>query len=86
MDAIWNAAIHTPWWVYFLFIYLMFIGYKSSKTGVVPLGKLYVLPAIFLAMSVETLISNFNITPFVFGIWFVSILLGAGLGWLQTQN
>ena len=83
MDAIWNAAIHTPWWVYLLFVYLMFIGYKASKTGVLPLGKLVILPAVFVAMSIETLINSFKITPLLFGIWLLSILLGAGLGWLQ---
>lgn len=83
MDAIWNAAIHSPWWVYVLFIYCMFIGYKASKTGIVPLGKLIALPAIFLAMSIETLINSFKITPFLFGVWIFAIIVGTGLGWLQ---
>jgi Family of unknown function (DUF6622) len=81
VDTIWNAAVNTPWWVYLLFIYLMFVGYKASKGGVVSLTKLIILPAIFLAMSVETLVFSFKITPLSVIAWILSLLLGTVLGW-----
>jgi len=82
METFWNAAVNTPWWVYLLFVYLMFVGYKASKKGVVPLIKLVILPAIFFVLSLETLVSSFKISLLSFVVWFLSLFVGAVLGWL----
>ena len=81
--SIFEAAINTPWWVYILFIYLLFIGIKASKPAVVHIAKLAAIPLVFTYLSLETLILSFNINVLSVGTWLISVLAGIGLGvWL----
>ena len=81
-DTIWQAAIHTPWWVYLLMLYVLIIGIKASKGRIVSLKKLCIIPVIFIAMSIHTLVTSFKITPFSVTTWLMTILIGTLLGWL----
>lgn len=83
MKPIWPFLVNTPWWVYVLFFYLMFIGYRASKTHVVSLIKLCIIPAIFLFMSVHTLMTSFQINALSVGTYTGALVLGAVLGFYQ---
>lgn len=83
IETIWQILIHTPWWVYLLFAYLIFIGVKASKTRAVPFLKLLVAPVIFTWMSVDTLTGDVGLSGYAVSIWVITILLGTFLGWLQ---
>lgn len=82
MNAIWAAATQTPWWVYVLFIYLVIKGINASKLRVVSFIKLTILPLIFIALSVHTLMTAFNINATVIVVWILSIALGSVFGWI----
>lgn len=84
-DTIYNAAVNTPWWVYVLLIVLIQVGIKASKTGTVPLGKLFIAPIIFTAMAIETLLGNIDLTTDVLIGFAVALLIGIGLGWWQVS-
>lgn len=86
MNMLWSALVHTPWWVYALLIYLITVGVYASKTRVVSLKKLFVLPAIFLAMSVNTFISSVQIHFLTISAYLLSLLLGIGGGWMLVQQ
>ena len=86
MEIIWQTAIHTPWWVYLLFAYLIKVGIQASKMRVVSLKKLFIIPAIFTFMSVHTLIASFNVSAFTISAWSGAILIGMMLGWLQIYR
>ncbi len=83
MQAIWNALVHTPWWVYVLLIYLIKVGIRASKTNVVSIIKLSIIPIIFTVMSVHTLVSAFPISIFTVSVWAATLLLGCILGFWQ---
>lgn len=68
MGAIWQAAIHTPWWVYVLLGYLIAVGIKASKERVIPFWKIFVLPTIFLSISIQNLTTIENIEYLSIGI------------------
>ena len=82
MNAIWTAASQTPWWVYVLFIYLVQRGISASKTQVVSIKKLTILPLVFVALSIHTLMTSFHVNAMVIGVWLASIILGSIIGWL----
>ena len=82
MNAIWAAATQTPWWVYVLFIYLIQRGVNASKSQVVSIKKLIILPLVFIALSVHTLMTAFHIYATIIVVWILSIALGSVFGWL----
>lgn len=86
MNAIWVAAIHTPWWVYALFIFLIIKGIQASKPQVVSIKKLVLLPLIFVAFSIHILITSFKINTMVICVWLVSIIVGSLIGWLLISH
>ena len=86
MDNLSQFFTGTPAWVYILFFYLLFIGIKSMKTGVVSLKKLFILPIIFFFMSLHTLLASFDLTVGSVVIYIVSLALGSWVGWLFAKN
>jgi hypothetical protein len=71
---------YTPWWVYLLLAYVIFIGIKASKSRTVSLRKLFILPVIFLALSLEMLVSHFDLNTLSICTWLGSVLLGSLIG------
>ena len=86
MNMIWETLTHTPWWVYLLFFYLLKIGYDATKTRVVSLRKLFILPTIFLAISINTLLTSFYLSPATIIFYLISLLLGVCAGWLLVRG
>jgi hypothetical protein len=86
MGAIWQAAIHTPWWVYVLLGYLITVGIKASKERVIPFWKIFVLPTIFLSISIQNLTTIENIEYLSIGSWIVAMLAGSLFGWWQVKR
>lgn len=58
MEAIIEALKGTPWWVYILFFYLVYIGIKAMKTQVVSLKTVFILPVLFLVWGLYNLIER----------------------------
>jgi hypothetical protein len=83
METIYQTLLHTPAWVYLLFAYLMWRGINALQTQVRALKKLFILPIIFVIMSIHTLISEISISGLAVITWTAAIGCGIGLGWLQ---
>jgi len=86
MNALVDALTHMPWWVYLLFIYLLKLGFNASKPTVISMKKLVILPAIFLFVSLDTLITSVQLSPLTIGTYLLSIVLGAILGWILVRH
>jgi hypothetical protein len=86
MDTLWQAIANTPWWVYVILIYLITLGIKATRRTKVPLLKLTIMPVIFTALSVHTLITAFKIDFYSITLWVISILVGCVLGWIQVSR
>lgn len=86
MNGIWQTLVHTPWWVYLLLIFLIRVGIRASKTHVVSLKKLFIVPIIFTFMSIHTLFTSFTVGALTITTWAVAILIGMALGWIQVHR
>jgi len=86
MNAIWQALTHTPWWVYLLFFYVLKVGFDASKTNVVALKKLFIMPTVLLVMSLNTLLSSVQISGITLSSYALSLLLGVGGGWMLVRK
>lgn len=82
MTTIHYFLINTPIWVYILFAYLMFIGYKSSKARVVSLLKLCIAPVIFTWMSLHSMFTELHGVYWHSLIWVLGLIIGSTIGWL----
>lgn len=85
METILDALQGTPWWVYVLLVYLIIIGIQASKTRVVSILRLFILPILFTVLSLETLLTA--VTPDFFAVssWLGSVMVGVILGWWQIS-
>ncbi|MCF6764498.1 hypothetical protein L3V82_01850 [Thiotrichales bacterium 19S3-7] len=83
--TIYYALIYTPWWVYVLFIYLLFIGIKASKPSHTPIVKLAIVPLIFLGLSIESLINQTNLHGINLITYGVALLIGAIIGFIIAR-
>jgi len=86
VTAISQIISGTPTWVYIIFVVLILLGIKASKTSVVPIQKLCILPILFTYMSVHTLLVSFAINTISVSTWIVATLIGVALGWMQVAS
>ena len=85
MERLIEIIAHTPLWVWPLLAASLWLGWQVSKTRVVTLPRLIILPATIFTMSIMTLLS---LGPNGFGIpiWAGSVLIGITLGWFSYRN
>lgn len=86
MMYIWEVLTHTPWWVFVLFFYLLKVGIDATKPRTVILKKLFILPSIFLGISINTLFKSFDLSFSTLGMYLSSLILGIMIGLLLIKN
>ncbi len=80
MIEILNIIAATPFWVWLLLIYLLFVGIRSSRQRVIYLPKLFIAPLIFLGIKYKAFLSQDS-------IWFcLAILVGITIGFLSYMK
>jgi len=72
-----KVATSTPLWVWGIFGYLVLIGIKSTKTHIVFLPRLFLIPAVFIGTKYKLFISENYTLIFTY---FLLIILGFGIG------
>ncbi len=78
--TLWN----TPWWVYLLFAYCIFVGIKAAKGGVIPYLKVIIIPVVFAYLSLDSLLLHFSLNVFVVSVFILSLMVGVLSGLLQA--
>jgi hypothetical protein len=87
MQMIMSIITGTPWYVYLIILYLIFVGFKAVKGGSVPIAKLFILPILFVWMSVSEITSSITITSPHVLVAAIGAILGAYiLGWLPYSK
>lgn len=82
MKTVIEALQGTPWWVYLIFLYLLWIGIKASKTRVVSLKKMFIAPVLFFIWSIY----NYTNSPSKIGICIIGIVVGGCVGWVINKR
>lgn len=86
LDVVKEYVIHTPWYVYLILLYILYVGFKSLKGRTVPIRKMLVLPIIFIVMSVDEMTSSLPFSSLNLIVWLLGLLVGGYLlGWLPYQ-
>ncbi len=86
MNAAWQTILHTPWWVFILFFYLLKVGIDAIRPRIITMRKLFILPLLFLAFSIYSYLSSFPFTLITFSAYALPMLFGVGIGWLFIKT
>ncbi|WAH52924.1 hypothetical protein LMA04_02390 [Pseudescherichia vulneris] len=81
MDYLVGIIVHTPLWVWALFVYLLARGIKARQPATVKLEKLLIVPAIFLIWDIYDLIAFRPPTMGTWTMWVAGLLVGAAIGY-----
>jgi hypothetical protein len=85
-DELVYLILYTPWWVYFIFIYCIIMGWKARKARVVSFYRLFLIP---LFIAIWTLHGYFVHYILFFPhllAWFASLTGGAAVGWWAYRH
>lgn len=74
---------HTPWWVFVLFFYCLWIGLKARKPHVLPLWKMFIIPLVFVYLSLHTLIHALSPSATIYLTYTIALFIGMVLGAIQ---
>jgi hypothetical protein len=86
MQTIVEIIARTPWWVWILFLFLLWIGVHALRPAVMPFWRLAFLPAVFLAWGLQGLFARYAIGAFSLGVWLVAVAIGIALGLLLVAR
>ncbi len=73
----------TPYWIFLVFGYLIYLGIKSTKKRIVSITKLSIISVVFLIFSIKHLNFLWDISDFIAYIWLGTILIGIFFGWIS---
>lgn len=75
-----QILVHTPPWVFVLFIFLVFLGLQQSKDRSVMKIMPMLLPTGMVILSCVGVLSGFGLAIIPIGLWLVSLLVVAYVG------
>lgn len=69
-----EILLHTPKWVFGLFIFLVALGIQQSRNRVVKPFMIFLLPASMVVLSYFSVISTFGLSLILMGLWLGALL------------
>lgn len=82
MEELIGILEETPWWVYLILIYIVYMGVKAGSPRTIAIRKLVLLP---LALTVWGLMGMaWTLTLLL--LWAGSLIIGFGLGWFSVRK
>jgi hypothetical protein len=76
-----QILIHTPAYVWAILAFLIYRGVIASTDREVEFNKLFIVPAVMLALSLQDLAARFGLGGMVLLAWSAGAALSAGLVW-----
>lgn len=88
MNTILEYLQQTPWWVYLIFAYIIFVGVKGLSGREIRVKKLFILPVLFVVMDGSSIMAS----PLMMSVKLVSVVVGViigiglGVAWAKHQQ
>jgi hypothetical protein len=86
MDELKYLLFHTPWWVYFIFIYCIAIGFKSTRPRVISYYRLYIIPTLIAIWSLHGIYIRHSLSAPYLLTWIAALICGISAGWALTYH
>jgi len=71
----------TPWFVYFIFFYVVYMGLRSLRPRTIPFWQIFPLPALLVLWSLTIVSSRWDKSLISLGTGIGTFLVGAAVGW-----
>jgi hypothetical protein len=86
MENLIQILLHTPWWVYVLFGFILYVGIKATKMRSIPVRQLFIGPSIFTVLSIYILVGRIG-DHFLYIIpWGIASIIGIAIGWVEMHR
>ncbi len=76
--------VHTPWWAWALCALLVARGVPALRTRSVPVARVLIVPAVFMAWGIASLAMRSTGSPGLAVTWFACAVAGLAIGWQTT--
>jgi hypothetical protein len=76
-----QIVFKTPLWVWPLLAFLVYRGLVASKDREVGLGRLFIVPAVMLGLSVQGIATGFGSSMAAGPVWLTAVILVGALTW-----
>jgi hypothetical protein len=86
MEHLFEILTHTPWWVYVLFAYILYVGITAMKLRSVPVFQLFIVPTIFTILSIHTLVGRIGDHLLYIIPWALAAAIGLSIGWIEMKR
>jgi hypothetical protein len=86
METFAGILVHTPWWVYLAFAYIIYAGIRATRPRRIPILRLLVPPCIFTLLSIHSLMGRVNDNSLYVMAWSIATTLGFTLGRLEIRR
>ncbi len=86
LDTLWQFIINTPWWVFILLGFLIWMGIKASRPRTVKLSKLFMLPIFFTIAGITNIVTVFQVSFIHLFWWVLGIMVVSFLAYLRAKH
>ena len=76
---------HTPLWVWGVLLVLIVTGVQALRPRVLPVWRLFIVPAVFIAWGVESVVLRAMAQPSLAFDWLAAAVAGIALGWVTVH-
>ncbi len=73
--------LNMPWWVYLIFLYCIFAGWKALYPRVISYYRLFMIPMFFGILSIPIIFVRYSLSLSHLSTWIISCLIGSFTGW-----
>src|SRR5579863_9452016 len=80
MEWIVQILVHTPWWVYALFAYLVSRGVRAFRPADVSLYQLALIPALLTGWGLYDLTQRYGLEIGTLAPWLAALAIGVAIG------
>ena len=81
MNMIQQILSNTPVWVWAILAFLLYRGMLASLDRETSLKKVFIIPLVMLALSLQGIVSAFGAGSSAMLSWLAALVVGAGLTW-----
>jgi len=81
-----TLVTQTPIWVFALFAVLIVLGVQALKDRLLPLWRVLMVPAVFIAWGLAALLLQPVVSWVLVADWLATAALGCAIGFLTTQD
>jgi hypothetical protein len=81
MEILRQFLVQTPFWVWFILVWLVMRGVAARRPGETTLTKMAIIPLVFTAWGLYDLVTLYGATVDSAVLWLAGITIGSAIGW-----